>query len=230
MQCNISTLYFICIQLWKKTGAWFTHDFEPYMDHAGCYHVHTEPWIGKVSAANKEEPASPVHSPLHSDSLSSATSETEFPADGVAAIKEEESIDGSGLPVCTIDDISPALAYCREFQCPQESFIISPEASSQMVNRLRGKMRKKIVHQAAMDVCDEDGASDTMQSSNVCLDGGVKMERSVSLPVASKQSENVLLHSVSQDRQDKKSRKERHSFVKSLSLRPMGSKQGRMKS
>lgn len=196
------------------------------MDHAGCYHVHSEPWIGKVSAANKEEPASPVHLPLHSDSLSSATSETEFPADGAVAIKEEDSIDESGLPICTIDDISPALAYCREFQCPQDSFIISPEAGSQMVNRLRGKTRKKLVHQAAMDVCNEDGASDTRQSSY----GGAKMERSVSLPAESKQSENLLVHSGSQDRQDKKSRKERHSFVKSLSLRPMGSKQGRMKS
>lgn len=227
------------MQLWKKTGAWFTRDIEPYMDNVACHHVRTKPWSGNVSAPSKEEHKSLVHSSLHPDSLSSATSEAESPAASSPAIKASYSTDESGLPICSIDDFSPALAYGKNFQCPQDSFITSPEASSQMVNRLRGKTRKNFVHQAAIDVCDDDdGRSDLKESTDVCIDNGVRLDRSVSLPVANKHCEanatdgkkNVLLHSMSQDREDKKSRKEKHSFVKSLSLRPSASKQGRMKS
>lgn len=206
------------------------------MDHAGCYHIHTKPWSENVMAPNKlkEEHESQVHSSLHTDSLSSAMSKAEFSADSSPAIKDACSTDVSGLPICKIEEFSPALAYCKEFQCPQDSFITSPEASSQMVSRLRSKTRKNIVHQDAIDVCDEDGASDKKQSTNVYFDDSARIERSISLTVASKHSEANDIdgrdNALSVQSEDKKSRKERHSFVKSLSLRPLGSKQGRMKS
>lgn len=217
-------LYFHTIQLWKRTGAWFTHDIEPYTDQVRCYDVR-KPQNECVLEESKEEHESADDFPLHTDSSSSVTSEADFPTEDSVATTVAYSTDESGLPICQIDELEvpSTIAYCREFNSAEDSSLLHSPASSQMVSRLRGKSNMNVLRQIAID--EDDGIFATKQAT---------LERSASLPVESSQNEvdgreNTLSCStISHDRDDKKGRKERHSFVKSLTLRP--SKQGRMKS
>ena len=217
------------IQLWKRTGAWFTHDIDPYMEHVGCYDIH-KPQNECVSAASKDERESAVDFPLHTDSSSCVSSEDECPTEGSVATTVAYATDESGLPICQIDEVPPTIAYCKEINSSEDSSFMQSPASSQMVSRLRGKSNMQVLRQTAID--EDDGTFAVKQPTLVHLDDPARLERSPSLPLESKQNEidgrdNTLLCPISHEREDKKGRN-RHSFVKSLSLRP--SKQGRMKS